>query len=373
MIVCTLGIQKKNMTNFAKRTELIGLFGDRRKGERKMILQGDALSVLKTLDDESINCCVTSPPYYNLRDYGVDGQIGLEKTPEEYIQKLVEIFREVRRVLKKDGTLWVNIADSYAGSGKGRVKGGVAKRETFGKVQSANKGSIDGILTKTEAEGYKPKDLIGIPWMLAFALRADGWYLRQDIIWAKPNPMPESVKDRCTKSHEYIFMLSKSPRYYYDNEAIKEDAVSYDKRPSALQRAREKDYATKDRQKPEAYLKPLPRYSGKKYTENPDVFYRTKSGNAYDYRPKRNKRDVWTITTKPYKGAHFATFPPDLIEPCILAGCPIGGTVLDPFAGSGTTGMVAKKNGRDFVLIELNEEYVKLCEDRTSIADVMKG
>lgn len=329
-----------------------------------MILQGDALSVLKTLDDESISCCVTSPPYYNLRDYGVDGQIGLEKSPEEYIEKLVEIFREVKRVLKKDGTLWVNVGDSYAGSGKGRVKGGVAKMENFGKVQLSNAGTINGILHKTQCDSCKPKDLIGILWMLAFALRADGWYLRQDIIWAKPNPMPESVRDRCTKSHEYIFMFSKSPRYYYDSESIKEDSVSYDKRPSALQRAREKDYATKDRLNPEAYLKT--RYGGKKYTENPDAFYRTKSGNAYDYRPKRNKRDVWTVTTKPYKGAHFATFPPDLIEPCVLAGCPEGGTVLDPFAGSGTTGMVAKKHGRDFVLIELNEEYVKLCEDRTN-------
>lgn len=312
-----------------------------------MILQGDALSVLKTLDDESVDCCVTSPPYYNLRDYGVDGQIGLENSPEEYIQKLVEIFREVRRVLKKDGTLWVNIADSYAGSGKGRVKGGIAKIETFSKTQRGNYGTINGILQKTECSSCKAKDLIGIPWMLAFALRADGWYLRQDIIWAKPNPMPESVRDRCTKSHEYIFMLSKSPRYYFDNEAIKEPVASNTvKRMSVGTNA--------------------PRYGGKKYTETPDKFHRTKSGNMYDYRPKRNKRDVWTVTTKPFKGAHFATFPPDLIEPCVLAGCPVGGTVLDPFAGSGTTGMVAKQHGRDFVLIELNEEYIKLCEDRTN-------
>lgn len=330
------------------------------------IIEGDALSVLKTLDDESISCCVTSPPYYNLRDYGVDGQIGLEKSPEEYIEKLVEIFREVKRVLKKDGTLWVNVGDSYAGSGKGRVKGGVAKVETFSQKQTSNAGTINGILHKTQCDSCKPKDLIGIPWMLAFALRADGWYLRQDIIWAKPNPMPESVRDRCTKSHEYIFMFSKSPRYYFDHEAIKEDSVSYDKRPSALQRAREKGYATKDRLNPEAYMKSLPRYGGKKYTENPDAFYHTKSGNAYDYRPKRNKRDVWTVTTKPYKGAHFATFPPDLIEPCILAGCPIGGTVLDPFAGSGTTGVVAKKTGRNFVGVELNPEYCDLATDRIS-------
>lgn len=330
-----------------------------------MILQGDALSVLKTLDDESINCCVTSPPYYNLRDYGVDGQIGLEETPEEYIQKLVEIFREVRRVLKKDGTLWVNIADSYAGSGKGRVKGGVAKRETFGKVQSGNAGSINGILKKTVPDNCKPKDLIGIPWMLAFALRADGWYLRQDIIWAKPNPMPESVKDRCTKSHEYIFMFSKSPRYYFDGEAIAEPTAESTNKRMAQDISKQAGSFTPS--KSNGKMKAVaPRYGGKKYTETPDKFYRTKSANAYDYRPKRNKRDVWTITTKPYKGAHFATFPPDLIEPCILAGCPENGIVLDPFAGSGTTGMVAKKHRRNFVLIELNEEYVKLCEDRTN-------
>lgn len=286
-----------------------------------MIIQGDALSVLKTLDDESVNCCVTSPPYYNLRDYGVDGQVGLESTPEEYIQKLVEIFREVRRVLKKDGTLWFNIGDSYAGSGKGASNyPDNAKKYK----QGTNKGSVGSYLSKTVSSDCKPKDLIGIPWMLAFALRADGWYLRQDIIWHKPNPMPESVKDRCTKSHEYILLLSKSPRYYFDSEAIQEDCVSQDKRPSALQRARDKGYQTKDALNPEAYMKSVPRYGGKKYTENPDKFYRTKSGNAYDYRPKRNKRDVWTVTTKPYNGAHFATFPPDLIEPCILAGCPRG-------------------------------------------------
>lgn len=331
-----------------------------------MILHGDALSILKTLDAESVNCCVTSPPYYNLRDYGVDGQIGLEETPEEYIQRLVEIFREVRRVLKSDGTLWVNIADSYAGSGKGRVKDGVAKLETFSGMKRSNKGTILGTLTQTKSDNCKPKDQIGIPWMLAFALRADGWYLRQDIIWAKPNPMPESVKDRCTKSHEYIFLLSKSRRYYFDGEAISEPVAD-----SSIQRLSQNIDAQKgsDRVpfKTNGNMKAaLPRYGGKKYTENPDKFYRTKSGNAYAYRPKRNKRDVWTITTKPFKGAHFATFPPDLIEPCILAGCPVGGVVLDPFAGSGTTGMVAKQNKRDFILIDLNADYVQICEERTS-------
>lgn len=328
-----------------------------------MIIQGDALDVLKTLEDESINCCVTSPPYYNLRDYGCEGQIGLEKTPEEYIQKLVEIFREVRRVLKKDGTLWVNIADSYAGSGKGASN----YPENAKKYkQGTNKGSVGSYLQKSNLTEYKRKDLIGIPWMLAFALRADGWYLRQDIIWHKPNPMPESVKDRCTKSHEYIFLLSKSPRYYFDDEAIAEPVAD-----SSLNRYKQNIEKQKGSErvpgKTNGNMKAAaPRYGGKKYTETPDKFYRTKSGGAYDFRPRRKKRDVWTVTTKPFKGAHFATFPPDLIEPCILAGCPEGGIVLDPFGGSGTTGMIAKQNGRDFVLIELSEEYIKLCESRTN-------
>lgn len=327
------------------------------------IIQGDALSVLKTLDDESVNCCVTSPPYYNLRDYGVDGQIGLESTPEEYIQNLVEIFREVRRVLKNDGTLWVNIGDSYAGSGKGASNyPDNAKKYK----QGTNKGSVGSYLSKTVSADCKPKDLIGIPWMLAFALRADGWYLRSDIIWAKNNPMPESVKDRCTKSHEYIFFLTKSQKYFFDDEAIaepvKESTIKRLSQPNL-----ENQNGSLTPSKANGAMKAsAPRYGGKKYTENPDKFYRTKSGNAYDFRPKRKKRDVWTVSSQPFKGAHFATFPPNLIEPCILAGCPIGGTVLDPFAGSGTTGMVARQHGRDFILIELNEDYIKLCEERTS-------
>ncbi len=329
----------------------------------KMIIQGDALGVLKLLEDESVNCCVTSPPYYNLRDYGVDGQIGLEATPEEYIQKLVEIFREVRRVLKKDGTLWVNIADSYAGSGKGASNyPDNAKKYK----QGTNKGSVGSYLSKTVSADCKPKDLIGIPWMLAFALRADGWYLRSDIIWAKNNPMPESVKDRCTKSHEYIFFLTKSPKYYFDDEAIAEPV-----KDSTIKRLSQPNLENQNGSytpsKANGAMKAAaPRYGGKKYTENSDAFYRIKSGHLYDFRPKRKKRDVWTVSTQPYKGAHFATFPPKLIEPCILAGCPEGGIVLDPFAGSGTTGRVAQQHGRDFILIELNEEYVKLCEERTN-------
>lgn len=330
---------------------------------KNKIIEGDALAMLKTLDTASINCCVTSPPYYNLRDYGCDGQIGLESSPEEYIQKLVEIFREVRRVLKDDGTLWVNIADSYAGSGKGASNyPDNAKKYK----QGTNKGSVGSYISKTTAVNCKPKDLIGIPWMLAFALRADGWYLRQDIIWQKPNPMPESVKDRCTKSHEYIFLLSKSPKYYFDGEAIAEPVADSSMARYSQDIEHQKGSDRVPGKTNGAMKAVKARYGGKKYTENPNLFYRTKSGNAYDFRPKRNKRDVWTVSTKPFKGAHFATFPPELIEPCILAGCPEGGIVLDPFAGSGTTGMVASQYGRHFVLIELNKDYVDLCQERVS-------
>lgn len=328
------------------------------------VIFGDALEGLKILKDESVDTCVTSPPYYGLRDYGKDDQIGLEDTPEEYIERLVSVFREVRRVLKPDGTLWVNIADSYAGSGKGRLKNGVAIESTFGKIQTGSHGTWMGTLKKTNVNGCKPKDLIGIPWMLAFALRADGWYLRQDIIWAKPNPMPESVKDRCTKSHEYIFLLSKSPRYYFDSETIAEP-VADSSMARYSQDIEHQKGSNRVPGKANGAMKAVrPRYGGKKYTENPDLFYRTKSGNAYDFRPKRNKRDVWTVSTKPFKGAHFATFPDTLITPCILAGSRVGGVVLDPFCGSGTTLMVANNCGRSGIGIELNEGYEQLIRDR---------
>lgn len=313
------------------------------------IIQGDALETLKTLPDESVNTCVTSPPYYALRDYGIDGQIGLEQTPDEYIQKLVDVFSEVRRVLRNDGTLWVNIGDSYWGSGS-RGYDFTGKFAEASAVQAGSKGTINlsNLPSLTGNTGtYKNKDLIGIPWMLAFALRADGWYLRQDIIWHKPNPMPESVKDRCTKAHEYIFLLSKRPKYYFDHEAMKEVA----KETRVVER--------KDNP---------PRYGGKKYTENPDRFYRTKSGNAYAYSGYRNKRDVWSVTVKAYKGAHFATFPEDLITPCVLTGALRGGVVLDPFNGSGTTGVVCVKNGREYIGIELNPEYVEMSKRRISDA-----
>lgn len=297
------------------------------------ILQGDSFEMLKTLPDRSIDCCVTSPPYYGLRDYGVNGQIGLEETPEKYIEKLVDVFREVRRVLKDDGTLWLNIGDSYAGTGsKGDYKDPKYAEGRNGQVVS---------LTQSVA-GCKNKDLIGIPWMLAFALRADGWYLRQDIIWQKPNPMPESVKDRCTKSHEYIFLLSKQPKYYFDYEAIQEDAVCKDDRRG---------------DKAESSM-----------TESVlmGVIPNTLAQKSFvKISDKRNKRDVWSVTTQAVKEAHFATFPEKLIEPCILAGCPIGGVVLDPFFGSGTTGRVATRLNRQYLGIELNPEYIEIANKRT--------
>ena len=313
-----------------------------------VIYNDDALKTLKILPDESINCCVTSPPYYGLRDYGVNGQLGIEETPELYISNLADVFDEVKRVLRDDGTLWLNIGDSYAGSGKGAWDNkSIQRKETY-------RPSTDDVNVKMPKtwDGIKSKDLIGIPWMLAFELRRRGWYLRQDIIWAKPNPMPESVKDRCTKSHEHIFLLSKSRKYYFDAEAISEPVAE-----STLLRLGKNNGNIKSSP---------PRFGGNKYTKDQDIHNRTKSGNEYDYKPRRNKRDVWFISTKPYKGAHFATFPPDLIEPCILAGCPKNGVVLDPFFGSGTTGLVAKNNNRHYIGIDLNENYCSIAIERCS-------
>ena len=356
------------------------------------ILRGSCLDTLKTLPEQSINTCITSPPYWGLRDYGTaeweggdedcdhkeekgfnkqnlaaladkfdphknprnpnaydtgkdvaipnfknqcgkcgatrkDSQLGLEETPEEFVENLVQVFKEVKRVLRDDGTVWLNLGDSYSGSGKGPSS-------------SLNKAHHD--LEKTHSkivpDNLKPKDLVGIPWRVAFALQADGWYLRQDIIWHKPNPMPESVQDRCTKAHEYIFLLSKNPKYYFDNEAIKEDSSESSK--SRLNQDI-KNQTGSDR------------VPGKKNGNMKAV------GGL-----KRNKRSVWTVTTKPFKGAHFATFPYDLIEPCVLAGCPEGGTVLDPFGGAGTTALVANNHNRNAILIELNKDYIDLATER---------
>lgn len=337
------------------------------------VIFGDALSGLKLLNDESVDTCVTSPPYYGLRDYGKSEQIGLESTPDEYVKRLVNVFREVRRVLKPDGTLWVNIADSYAGSGKSAWLNKNGQKETY----VLDPDSTPAKMPKT-FEGIKAKDLMGIPWMLAFALRADGWYLRQDIIWHKPNTMPESVKDRCTKSHEYIFLLSKNPRYYFDGESISEP-VADSSLSRYAQNIEQQNGSERVPGKTNGNMKAAPpRFGGSKYTESPDVFYRTKSGNMYEYRPRRNKRDVWTVNTKPFKGAHFATFPDTLITPCVLAGCRTGGTVLDPFCGTGTTLMVANKYGRNGIGIELNDEYEQLIKERVGgyvriAADERKG
>lgn len=347
--------------------------------DKNVILLGDCLKVLKELPDESINCCVTSPPYYGLRDYGTgewvggdpncphrrtskysentitghkqielqgnvgdaiyktvcplcgavreDKQIGLEETPEEYVQKLVDIFHEVKRCLTKDGTLWLNIGDSYAHNTKEvlpqTIENTTERQPHYGvKVP----------------DGCKPKDLIGIPWMLALALRKDGWYLRQDIIWHKPNPMPESVKDRFTKSHEYIFLLSKSEKYYFDHEAIQEKSAYVDNRLG----------------------KGRIGYNGKRVDDNTE----TGQNSFVTITGSRNKRDVWTVQPSHYKGAHFATYPEELIYPCIMAGCPEDGIVLDPFMGSGTTGVVAKKNHRNYLGIELNPKYKEIADNR---------
>lgn len=291
----------------------------------KQIITGNCIDVLEDMDDESVDCVVTSPPYYGLRDYGVDEQVGLEETPQAYINKLVDIFGECRRILKDDGTLWLNIGDSYCGTGdKGRYKDPKYADGRNGQSVARNRNVI----------GCKQKDLIGIPWMLAFALRDSGWYLRQDIIWHKPNPMPESVKDRCTKSHEYIFLMSKKPHYYFDYQAIQEEAQqsTYDRLSQNIDQQQMHE---------------------RRADGEPDAIYIV-----------RNKRDVWSVTTKGFKEAHFAVFPEDLIEPCILAGCPKGGTVLDPFCGSGTTGVVSVRNERNFIGIELNPEYAEMSERR---------
>lgn len=262
----------------------------------EIILEGDCLELLKNTPDQSVQCCVTSPPYYGLRDYGVEGQIGTESTPDAFVNRLTGIFREVRRVIKDGGTLWLNLGDSYGSQ----------------------------------------KQLQGIPWKVAFALQQDGWIFRQDIIWSKPNPMPESVKDRCTRSHEYIFLFSKQPRYYFDSSAMQEPGVI----PAGTRAAKGSNV----------------RHELKDVNGRPPEYW--------EYNGMRNKRSVWTITTKPFKGAHFATFPPDLIEPCVLAGSRPGEIVLDPFNGAGTTGLVCKRTGRNYLGMELNPEYIRLSYSR---------
>jgi DNA modification methylase len=328
------------------------------KASMNEILVGDAVTRLKELPDESVNCCVTSPPYWGLRDYGVAGQLGLEATPQGYVSQMVEVFGQVRRVLRDDGTLWLNLGDSYASAVKG--SGGPDSSSTLAGTPAGGNGQrFQSRTFDLSAIGLKQKDMVGIPWRVAFALQADGWYLRSDIIWAKPNPMPEGVTDRPTRSHEYIFLMSKSETYYYDANAIKEKS----------------DYATPQGAKltggayappgqgPHANARPdkqrghSRRHDG--FNDRWDLMSKEEQGAN-----GRNKRSVWWIAPEPFPEAHFATFPQALVEPCILAGCPAGGVVLDPFMGSGTVALVALKAGRQYVGIELNPEYAKIAEAR---------
>lgn len=373
------------------------------------IYEGDCRESLANLPEESVDCCVTSPPYWGLRDYGTatweggdrecnhsvggqvqdtkapgaittgqrpgvdasrcrkcgairnDPQIGLESTPEEYVEKMVAVFREVRRVLKPEGTLWLNLGDSY--SGQGGTQSAPGKTALVGSTKRGvqTRSASNGKASRVPPVGLKAKDLVGIPWMVAFALRADGWYLRSDIIWHKPNPMPESTKDRPTKAHEYIFLMSKSRKYHYDFDAIAEECIeSNDSRPRMGQGPN-----TQYKQKRKKMKMPDGWDTGE---GGHGSFHRNgrekgKADNA-DVPDKKNKRTVWTIPTEPYPEAHFATFPQKLIEPCILAGCPAGGTVLDPFTGSGTTAVVAQRNGCRFIGCEVNPDYIKLIAKR---------
>jgi DNA modification methylase len=309
------------------------------------ILIGDCRNILKEMADCSVDCCVTSPPYFGLRDYGVSSQMGLESTPSDFVAELVSVFREVRRVLRDDGTLWLNLGDSYARQGGTTDNTKDVRQREMGHISFAQRR-----MTKLCGE-LKHKDLIGIPWRVALALQADGWYLRQDIIWHKPNAMPESVQDRCTKSHEYIFLLSKSPTYYFDREAIQEPTVA---RTASGARAPGNTKRTK---------------GGRNYADGAKE--RRTAANLHEIgaREFRNRRSVWTVSTKPFAEAHFATFPVDLVEPCILAGCRIDGTVLDPFGGAGTTGLAAELNRRNSILIELNPEYAAIARRRLCETD----
>lgn len=345
--------------------------------EVNKIIEGNCLDVLKTLPDKSINCCVTSPPYYGLRDYGHGKQIGMEETPELFAETMTAIFAEVKRVLKDDGVLWLNLGDSYCSTATG------SQGKNLSTLQGSKQTQIEAGKRpdKSKLSGLKQKDLIGIPWMVAFALRANGWYLRQDIIWNKPNPMPESVTDRCTKSHEYIFLLSKSKQYFYDAAAIEEPCVwdTGGMTEKRVDRAEENHKAMptvlKNGIRPKK--KGPQTFGGKKARDGQDNGGDPRNGHRTDEnsqwgkvwnneKPTRNKRTVWTVATKPFREAHFATFPEELIYDCIKAGCPENGIVLDPFMGAGTTGLVARKLNRNFVGIELNPEYIEIAESRLS-------
>lgn len=326
------------------------------------ILEGDCFDSLKTVADESIHCVVTSPPYWGLRDYGCSGQIGLEPSFEEFLARLVDVFSEVRRVLRKDGTCWVNMGDSYASNGGAGIQGSTGQRSGRRFTASRNTDGLKSTGSRPPA-GLKAKELIGQPWRLAFALQDSGWYLRQDIIWHKPSPMPESVRDRCTKAHEYIFLLTKSESYYWDFEAMREPVSgnaharvrhphgwgvgSEPRDPVALQRSG---------------VHPKAREAAVGVVRANKSFSAAVAGLV----ELRNRRSVWTIPSEPCSEAHFATFPTALVRPCILAGCPVGGTVLDPFGGSGTTAVCALELGRTAVICELNPQYVAIARSRIS-------
>ena len=321
-------------------------FGDCRDTMRDLIAQG-----------VKVQMCVTSPPYFGLRDYGHAGQLGLEATPAEFVAAMVEVFALVRELLADDGVLFLNLGDSYAGAGySNHANTGGAQRADGGKQRHLS------------GTGLKPKDLIGIPWRVAFALQADGWYLRQDIIWHKPNPMPESVTDRCTKAHEYLFLLSKSERYYFDARAIAQPIAESSKERLAQPNLPNQSGSDRVPGKTNGNMKAVgPRFGGNKYGDDDREESRTKSGNEYTGGDGlANRRSVWTVPTVPYSGAHFATFPPALIEPCILAGSRAGDVVLDPFFGSGTTGQVAQHLGRQWIGCELNQDYEPLQKERTA-------
>lgn len=339
------------------------------------IINGDCRGMLATLPDASVHCVVTSPPYFGLRDYGVDGQIGLEATPEAFVAELVAVFREVRRVLRADGTLWLNLGDSYVnnpstsaiprsaqGNGCGAFRipddGDMAVRRMTGRANAA---------TPMIQSGLKKKDLVGIPWRVAFALQADGWYLRSDIIWHKPNPMPESITDRPTSAHEHIFLLAKAERYFYDADAIREDESVPDWDDGSRTFGGVNKHGANDKHGERT----TGRVAGKRVRGLPPrhAAYPSSDQSGLDVAGRgsgRNSRNVWRIATRPYPEAHFATFPPDLAERCILAGCPTGGTVLDPFGGAGTTGLVADRLGRDAILIELNPAYADMARNRVA-------
>ncbi|HJV19314.1 MAG TPA: site-specific DNA-methyltransferase [Sediminibacterium sp.] len=344
------------------------------------IFNENCLTGLKKLPDNSIDCCVTSPPYFGLRDYGTTNQIGLEDSPQDFVNALVKVFEEVHRVLKPEGTLWLNLGDSYATGGRGYGSKKYKSENTYNKSMGWH----------SAPAGLKHKDIIGIPWRVAFALQSAGWYLRQDIIWHKPNPMPESVTDRCTKAHEYIFLLSKSAKYYYDHEAIMQDIAI-----SSIYRLKQniemQHGSERVPQKTNGNMKAVASWNGSSFdTGKTGEMKHTngglKSGNKERKKGsergcpentgsnvcssvpweglKANKRSVWTVTTKPFKDAHFATFPEDLIVDCIKAGCPEGGIVLDPFMGAGTTALVSRKLNRNYVGFELNPEYIQIAEKR---------